>query len=195
MGVSLGFYAKKRTIMSHKFIFSASFHLLLVAIDRELSELVQKQGCPCGGRLDQSNYPRSPMGVPSAFRPSYDERFSLCCNDCRKRITPASVRFFSRRWYPAPLLILISTLMLSINEYRLTQIKRHFGITVTESTWNRWRRWWRDVFTATLFWKQEKPVLIKVRVNQEYVAHAFEQLKEVLRPFHLVSLHLFPISE
>lgn len=142
--------------MSHKFIFSASFHLLLVEIDRELSQLVQKQGCPCGGRLDQSNYPRSPMGVPSAFRPSYDERFSFCCNDCRKRITPASVRFFGRRWYPAPLLILISTLMLSINEYRLTQIKRHFGITVTESTWKRWRRWWRDVFTATPFWKQAR---------------------------------------
>jgi hypothetical protein len=46
--------------------------------------------------------------------------------------------------------------MLSINEYRLTQIKRNFGITVSESTWKRWRRWWRDAFVETAFWKQAR---------------------------------------
>ena len=101
--------------MSHKFIFSASFHSLLIAIDRELSELTRQQGCSCGGRLHQSNYPRSPFGLPAEFRSFYDERFSSCCHDCRKRTTSPSVRFFGRRWYPAPLLLLISALMLSIN--------------------------------------------------------------------------------
>lgn len=145
--------------MSHKFPFDSTFHRVLVAIDRELSELTRQQGCPCGGRLHQSNYPRSPMGLPVEFRSSYDERLSFCCGDCRKRTTSPSVRFFGRRWYPAPLLILISALMVRINDHRLTQIKRHFGITVTESTWKRWRRWWRDIFSETRFLKQARGLI------------------------------------
>jgi hypothetical protein len=46
--------------------------------------------------------------------------------------------------------------MLGINERRLTQVKRHFGIVVSESTWKRWRRWWRKLFMATRFWQQAK---------------------------------------
>lgn len=156
MGVSLGFEAEKRNIMSHKFLFNSSFHSFLIAIDRELSEDIRQRGCPCGGVLHRSNYPRSPFGLLPEYRDSYEERFSFCCNDCRRRTTPPSVRYFGRRWYPAPLLLLISALMLSINEYRLTQIKRHFGITVSESTWKRWRRWWREVFVDTAFWKQSR---------------------------------------
>lgn len=140
--------------MSHKFLFDSSFHTLLIAIDRELADGIRQKGCHCGGTLHQSNYPRSPFGLSAELRPAYHERFSFCCNDCRKRTTPPSVRFFGRRWYPAPLLLLISALMISVNEQRLTQIKRHFGITVSESTWKRWRRWWRNAFVETVFWKK-----------------------------------------
>lgn len=145
--------------MSHKFIFRSTFHSLLIAIDREIAEATRKKGCDCGGALHQSNYPRSPFGLSAEFRIAYEERFSFCCADCRKRTTPSSVRFFGRRWYPAPLLLLISALMLSINEYRLTQIKRHFGISVSESTWKRWRRWWRDTFVETAFWKKTRALI------------------------------------
>jgi hypothetical protein len=142
--------------MSHKFLFNSTFHTLLIAIDRELAEEVRQQGCSCGGTLHRSNYPRSPLGLLSGFRVAYEERFSFCCNECRRRTTSPSVRYFGRRWYPAPLLLLISTLMISINDYRLTQIKRHFGFTVSESTWKRWRRWWRDTFVETTFWKKAR---------------------------------------
>jgi hypothetical protein len=142
--------------MSHKFPLNSSFHRLLVAIDGELAETTRQEGCPCGGSLHLSNYPRSPLGLAAQFRSDYDTRFSFCCNDCRKRITPPSVRFFGRRRYPAPLLLLISALMMSITDYRLLQIKRHFGITITESTWKRWRRWWRDAFGQTRFWKKAR---------------------------------------
>lgn len=140
--------------MSHKFLLNSTFHLLLIAIDRELAEEARQKGCECGGDLHRSNYPRSPFGLPAEFRNSYEERFSFCCNTCRRRTTPPSVRYFGRRWYPAPLLLLISALMVSLHEDRLIQIKRHFGITVSESTWKRWRRWWRDTFVETAFWKQ-----------------------------------------
>lgn len=139
--------------MSHKFLFNSTFHaLLLIEIDRELAESTRQKGCPCGGSLHRSSYPRSPFGLPPKLRFAYQERFSFCCNICRQRTTSPSVRFFGRRWHPAPLFLLISALTLSINEHLLAQIKRHFGITVSESTWKRWRRWWRDTFVETAFW-------------------------------------------
>src|SRR6266568_1834893 len=118
--------------MLHKLLLNATFHSALISIDEELAENIQKKGCPCGGELHQANYPRSPSGIPSLFRSNYSERFSYSCDTCRKRTTPQSVRFFGRRWYPAPLLIFISALMLGVNERRLEQVKRHFGIVVPE---------------------------------------------------------------
>lgn len=146
--------------MSHKFLFNASFHLLLNRIDQEFSNKERQKGCPyCGGRLDHSDYPRSPFGILPQFRKSYDERLSFCCRKCRRRHTPPSVRFFGRRWFPAPLLMLISALRLGISERRLAQVKRHLGIVVSESTWKRWRRWWREQFMQSTFWKQARGLL------------------------------------
>lgn len=146
--------------MSHKFLFDSSFHSILIAMDREFADAAQKKGCPhCGGSLHQSDYPRSPFGIPAALRGFYEERISFCCGTCRKRTTPNSVRFFGRRWFPAPFLILISALSLGINERRLTQIKKHFGVMVSESTWKRWRAWWRKLFLTTPFWRKTKGLL------------------------------------
>ena len=143
--------------MSQNFLVNAPFHLLLTTIDQELADDTLKRGCPyCKGKLHRADYPRSPLGMPSAFRHLYDERLSFCCDTCRKRTTPESVRFFGRRWYPAPLFILISLLTLSINERRLAQVKKHFGFIASESTWKRWRRWWRGSFWASLFWQGAK---------------------------------------
>ena len=143
--------------MAYKFILSINFHLLLNKIDQESANQAQQQGCPyCGHALHQANYPRSPFGLLAAFRDHYDKRLSFCCDTCRKRTTPQSVRFFGRRWFPAPLFMLISALMLGPNERRCAQVKRHFGMVVSEATWKRWRRWWRESFMATKFWQQAK---------------------------------------
>jgi len=147
--------------MSHKFLFNTTFHRLLTQMDQELAEQMLQQGCPyCGHKLHLANYPRSPMGLPAQFRNHYEERFSFCCDTCRKRTTPPSVRFFGRRCYPAPLFLLISAIKIAINEGRFTQLKRHLGIVVSESTWKRWRRWWREQFMATLFWQKEKGLVL-----------------------------------
>ena len=142
--------------MSHKFLLDASFHALLVQIDHELAAVPQHARCGCNVPLDRSDYPRSPMGLPPDLRGHYGERISFCCRVCRKRVTPPSVRFFGRRWYPAPLFLIISILTLGISERRIAQMRRHFGITVSESTWKRWRRWWRTVFITTPFWQAAK---------------------------------------
>ena len=147
--------------MSQNFLFKASFFTLLMQIDSELADNTLKEGCPrCGGPLHLANYPRSPFGLPKQFRRYCDERISFCCAQCRKRTTPPSVRFFGRRWFVAPVFILLSLLMLGINERRLAQIKQHFGISVSESTWKRWRAWWRQSFQRTKFWLQAKGSVI-----------------------------------
>jgi hypothetical protein len=66
------------------------------------------------------------------------------------------MRFFGRRWFPAPLLVFISVLMHGMTQRRCEQLKRHFGITVSKSTLRRWQRWWRESFMATKFWQQAK---------------------------------------
>jgi hypothetical protein len=154
--------AKRGFIMSHTFFWKANFHFFLSSIDQDLANQTQQQGClECGQKLHQANYPRSPVGIPIQFRDHYDERLSFCCDTCRKRMTPPSVKFFGRRWYPAPLFILISAFMRGVTEYHLDQMKRHFGLTVSESTWKRWRGWWQETFMTTLFWKQAKGMVPK----------------------------------
>lgn len=143
--------------MSQNFLLNTTFHFLLLKIDQELAEQSRQKGCPyCGGHLHVACYPRSPLGIPAQFRDSYDTRFSFCCDSCRKRTTPTSVRFFGRRWYPAPLFIFVSALTQGINKRRLASIKQHFGIIVSESTLRRWGQWFNESFVRTLFWSQAK---------------------------------------
>ena len=157
MGFSLGSNTSKRKLMSQNFLFKSSFHEHLIAIDRELAGIFAKKCCRyCGGKLHQADFPRSPMGMPHSLRDYYNQRISFCCADCRRRTTPSSVRFFGRRWYGAPIFIFISIMISGISKRRLALIQKHFGIVVRESTWRRWRKWWRDSFVVTKFWQQAK---------------------------------------
>lgn len=122
-----------------------------------MAVICAEKGCVyCGGKLHQANYPRSPMGILLEFRDKYSQRISFCCVNCRRRTTPPSVRFFGRRWYPAPMHIFISIMICGINKRRIALIEKYFGIIVRESTWRRWRKWWRDEFVITKFWRQTK---------------------------------------
>jgi hypothetical protein len=158
--------------MSHKFLFSSSFTSLLLAIDLEFVAKAKTLGCPdCGGNLHQADYPRSPIGIPKEQRAHYELRLSLCCSQCRKRVTPPSVRFFGRRWFPAPYFLFISLLRMRINEQRLQQLKRHFGIRISMTTWKRWQLWWRTQFTKTAFWMQAKGQIPADRIEGIFPRH------------------------
>lgn len=43
-----------------------------------------------------------------------------------------------------------------INKRRIALIEKYFGIVIRESTWRRWRTWWRDEFVITKFWSHAK---------------------------------------
>lgn len=143
--------------MCHKFLTDASFHAFLVRCDEELAREAAQSGCKrCGGRLDSSNYPRSPFGVWPSLRSYYEKRFSFCCRGCRKRVTTPSMRFCGRRWYVAPILLLVSALTSKRSKRAYTRVCKYFGIRISLQTWARWRLWWQEIFVNSSFWQQAK---------------------------------------
>src|SRR6266542_2333745 len=122
---------------------------LIEKADQDLAELVHAQPCPhCGGKLHWANYPRSPRGVDAKAI-----RFSLCCSQegCRRRQTPESIRFLGRKVYPGLIVVLVSAMNHGLTQRRVAQLRE--TLAVSRATLIRWRRWWRNQFVQTPFWK------------------------------------------
>ncbi|MBP6951914.1 MAG: hypothetical protein KBD36_03195 [Alphaproteobacteria bacterium] len=160
--------------MPHNFLFNAIFHKLLKAMDYDLSQEERAKGCPhCGGALHRADYLRSPIGIPKEHREYYEDRYSHCCYKCRKRATSPSLRFFGRRWYPGPLFIWISTLLHGGVNKCCEQTKRIFGIILSKKTVTRWKRWWREAFKKTQFWKWASEFIPCERLNGSFPNQLF----------------------
>ena len=142
----------------------ARFHDLLLACDRDLADLRRAEGCACGGRLHSARFPRQPRGLSKSLRsrlgPEYDQRFSFCCavDGCRTRETPASLRFLGRKIYLAGIVVLISMMRNGVTTSRMRGIREI--VMVDRRTVERWRRWWRDAFTASPFWRIARAAFI-----------------------------------
>ena len=116
-------------------------------------EKAQQGRCPfCGGPLHRGDYARKPNGGPV----QWDKRYSLCCacDGCRRRLTPASVRFFGRRAYVAPFFLLVSALNQGLTPARVGWLSERFG--VDRHTLNRWRQWWLENLVRSRFWKEAR---------------------------------------
>ena len=130
------------------------FHDLLLACDRDLADECRAEGCElCGGRLHWARYPRKPRGRGCRLGPEHDQRFSFCCavDGCRSRDTPPSLRFLGRRVYVAAIVVLIAILQHGATDARMERLSE--VVRIDRRTAERWRRWWRDIFTATPFWQ------------------------------------------
>jgi len=124
----------------------------LLAIDHDLAAAAQTGGCLiCGGRLDHADYPRKPRGGPVTLGAAYDRRTSFCCAECRKRLTPMSVRFLGRKVYLGVVVLLACVLRQGPTPWRVARLREQLGVSA--DTLRRWHRWWRDAFVHTLFWK------------------------------------------
>jgi hypothetical protein len=126
----------------------ATFHEQLLVFDRDLAASARAARCwLCGGALHAASYDRKPRGGPGGLGQEYAERFSFCCavDGCRKRTTPASLRFLGRRIYLATVVTLISALMLDTTPSRLARLSVVPGLD--RQTLARWRTWWRSTFT------------------------------------------------
>lgn len=105
----------------------------------------------CGGPLHSAHYERKPRGGPHDLCEAFVVRFSLCCGraECRRRIMPPSVRFWGRRVYWAPVMLLVSALRQGQNpDITLQRLKGLCG--VWRSTVKRWQRYFLNLFPQTI---------------------------------------------
>ena len=131
----------------------ASFYRQLVKFDEDLAEQARQKGCACGGKLHSARYARKPRGVPEELEEEYSKRWSFCCAEegCRKRTTPASFRFLSRRVYVGVVVVLLTALRHGATRERVAQLRGIVG--VNRRTLERWRRWWQEEFPVSRLWR------------------------------------------
>jgi hypothetical protein len=135
----------------------ARLYALLQRVDLDLAEGARAAGCVhCGAVLHRADYPRKPRGGPRTLGTEYDRRLSFCCarEGCRRRRTPPSVRFLGRRVYLGAVVVLVTALHHGLTGKRAARLRAQFG--VDSRTLRRWQSWWREVFTASAFWKGAK---------------------------------------
>lgn len=147
--------------MYRELLADATFHELLLACDRDLADAARAGRCRvCGGVLHAASYPRKPKGRPMKLGPEHDRRFSFCCavDGCRKRETPPSLRFLGAKVYLATTVVLIAIMRHGMSNARVRRLNE--AIPVARHTIERWRRWWRDSFTATPFWQAARAALM-----------------------------------
>ena len=145
--------------MSHGLLRDARVYGVLFRIDEDETARAQGAGCACGGRLHRADYRRKPRcgldlekGVPG-----FSIRHSLCCDrdGCRRRATPASVRFLGRRVYVGLVVVLIAALAEGATPARVRRLRQLVG-DVSRRTLDRWRRWWREAFPTTELWRERR---------------------------------------
>ena len=140
--------------MYQKILQDPSFWAFLQQCDEDLASATRASGCPrCGGRLHSARYPRKPRGCPRTLDAAYGIRLSLCCSveGCRRRSTPASVRFLDRRVYLGAVVIVASVLRHGATPVRASRLRELFG--VDRRTLERWRLWWQTMFSESPFWR------------------------------------------
>lgn len=136
-------------------------YTLLQRFDEDLAAEQRAGGCPrCGAALHWACYPRKPRAVPREVIAQYGRRLSLCCarRDCRKRATPASVRFLGPKVYLGAVVVLIAALRCGPTPARMRTLEQRFG--VSRHTIARWRVWWTEALIDTPFWRARAGALM-----------------------------------
>ena len=147
---------QRRPLLLQTLLQDSRFYDLLVRIDADLANEVRAERCPyCGHALHRGDYQRKPRGGPR-LPPSKEMRFSFCCSarNCRKRVTPPSVRFLGRKVYFAGIVLLATALAQGAPPKRRARLTQLFGFV--PRTLARWRAWWRDTFSESRIWRDAR---------------------------------------
>jgi hypothetical protein len=132
----------------------ARFYSFELEVDRQRAADTRDEGCQeCGGALHTADFHRKPRGGPAGLAPECDVRFSLCCAEdgCRTRHTPPSLRFLGRKVYLGAVVVVVSAMRHGATPARMRKLRDLLG--VSRRTVERWRRWWRDAFAESPFWR------------------------------------------
>jgi hypothetical protein len=147
--------------MYQELLGEVGFYRLLLRFDEDLAAASRELGCwRCGKKLHVADYARKPRGVPAGLGERYHERLSFCCADrqCRKRRTPASLRFLGRRVYLAAVVVLVSAMRCGPTPVRMRRL--HELVGVSRRTVTRWRVWWSECLAETRFWQAAAGTLV-----------------------------------
>jgi hypothetical protein len=147
----------------------ATFHELLLVFDQDIAISARREPCLlCRGVLHSARYRRKSRGRPAGLGEEHDWRLSFCCarDGCRTRRTPPSFRFLGRKVYLAAMVVLIAIMREGVTAARMRQLSALVG--VSRRTVDRWRRWWRDTFTASPFWQIGRATFMPP-VDQEHL--------------------------
>ena len=174
--------------MCHAFLTDANFYQLLTRIDESIAEEVRAGGCRCGGRLHSARYPRKPRGLRSALDASYERRLSFCCarDGCRRRSTPASVRFLGRKVYLGVMVVLLTALHHGLTAQRRRRLIEQLDVPA-QTLW-RWRRWWRERFVQSRCWRALAGQFIPPLVSDRLPGSLLERLSGSALSERLVEL-------
>jgi hypothetical protein len=84
----------------------------------------------------------------------FEMRLSFCCGEegCRKRTTPASVRFLGRRVYWGVVVLLGAALEGGVTAGRVRDLQRLIEHPIERRTLERWVAWWREVLPKSRSW-------------------------------------------
>jgi hypothetical protein len=140
--------------MYQELLGEAGFYRLLLRFDEDLAAATRLLGCwRCGRKLHVADYARKPRGVPAGLGERYHERLSFCCADrqCRKRRTPASLRFLGGKVYLAAVVVLVSAMRCGASPARMRRLYELVG--VSRRTVARWRVWWSEALPDTRLWQ------------------------------------------
>lgn len=155
---------------------SSQFTDLLWHFDQDLANQCRAQGCShCEGRLHLARYPRKPRGLGPQWREDYCWRWSFCCaeEECRTRITPASLCFLGRRVYLGAVVVLTACMQQGLSDRRMAAL--NLVLEVPRRTLKRWRVWWQEVFVHTTFWQVARARLMPPVDEQQLPLSLFER--------------------
>jgi hypothetical protein len=136
-----------------KLMCDPKLYLLLDRYDEDRAGEVKAGGCRlCGGVLHSAVFRRKPRGWLHLGEDA-TRRCSFCCAEdgCRTRHTPPSLRFLGRKVYLGAVVVLVSAMRHGATPARMRQLREHLG--VSRRTVERWRRWWREAFADSPFWR------------------------------------------
>lgn len=144
--------------MCHNLLEDASLYRRALEADRAIAEAAHEEPCRfCEGVLHRGDYVRRPRGAPPAVEDEeFCTRFSFCCADCRKRTTPPSLRFLSRKVYLGAVVVLVAAARHGLTGKRLRELRRAFAVELSRRTVARWLWWWRGDFAKSQFWKSAR---------------------------------------
>ena len=146
---------------------------ILWLTDVEAAARVQAAKCPhCGAVLHRADYPRKPRGAEN-LPSQWNRRLSFCCAECRRRMTPKSVRFLGRKVYLGA--VVLAACVLREQGEKLERVAGRLNLKI--STLRRWVAWWRRV-TGTEWWAVARARLAPPLGEKCFISELYDRFRE-----------------